>query len=79
MPGMMSAEDLDELEALSGTEFQVEWVESMIEHHEGAIEMAEDQLENGEFPAALDLAEHIADAQSDEIETLERLEEKLGS
>ena len=79
MPGMMSAEDLDELEALSGTAFQVEWVESMIEHHEGAIEMAEDQLDRGEFPAALDLAEHIADAQSDEIETLEQLEEKLSS
>jgi uncharacterized protein (DUF305 family) len=79
MPGMLSAEDLDELESLSGTEFQVEWVASMIEHHEGAVEMAEQELEEGTFPGALHLAEHIADAQSDEIETLERLEEKLGS
>lgn len=79
MPGMLSAEDLDELEARSGTAFQAAWVESMIEHHEGAIEMAEEELEEGNFPDALHLAQHIADAQSDEIETLERLEEKLGS
>ena len=79
MPGMLSAEDLEELESLSGTEFQVEWVEAMIEHHEGAIEMAEQELVDGTFAGALDLAQHIADAQSDEIRTLERLEEKLGS
>ena len=79
MPGMMSADDLDALGSLSGTEFQVEWVESMIEHHEGAVEMAEQELEEGEFRDALHLAEHIVDAQSAEIETLEQLQEKLGS
>ena len=79
MPGMMSADDLAELEALSGPEFEGEWVEAMIEHHEGAVEMAEQEIEDGAFPDALRLARRIADGQGAEIETLEQLEEKLGS
>jgi uncharacterized protein (DUF305 family) len=52
------------------------WLEMMIEHHEGAIEMARTEQATGENPDAIALAEDIETAQADEIGTMERL---LGS
>lgn len=68
--------DLGQLENATGEEFQTLWLESMIEHHEGAIEMAEAQQAEGDYPAAVALAESIVEAQSAEIE---KMEEMLGS
>lgn len=73
MPGMMSAEDLDELAELSGAEFEQEWLELMIEHHEGAVEMAEDEIEDGAFPGAITLAEEIVKGQTVEIDQMEQM------
>ena len=60
------------LEAADGDAFETMWLEMMIEHHEGAIEMAEQEVEDGAFPDALRLARRIADGQGAEIETLEQ-------
>lgn len=76
MPGMMSGEELDDLEAMSGEGFEEMWLEMMIEHHEGAIEMAETEIDEGKFPAAIDLAEQIRDSQQAEVEQMEQM---LGS
>jgi uncharacterized protein (DUF305 family) len=76
MPGMMSADDMAELDAASGEEFQIMWLEMMIEHHEGAIEMAQTEIENGKFPDAVKLAESIETAQAAEVEQMQGL---LGS
>jgi uncharacterized protein (DUF305 family) len=76
MPGMMSADQMAELEAAKGAEFQQMWLEMMIEHHEGAIEMAQTEQSDGKFGPAKDLAENIESAQQDEISTMENL---LGS
>ena len=76
MPGMMSAEDMAELEAAQGAEFEQMWLEMMIEHHDGAIEMAETEQEDGEYPDATALAEEIEKAQTAEITTMNEL---LGS
>lgn len=73
MPGMMSAEEMDELQDASDAEFQDMWLEMMIEHHEGAIEMAEDEQEDGEFADAIALAETIESSQQAEIATMEGL------
>ncbi len=75
MPGMMTGEELDELEAASGSAFQSLWLEMMIEHHRGAIEMARTEIEDGEFPDAVVLAEAIVDGQTAEIEQLEQLQD----
>jgi uncharacterized protein (DUF305 family) len=45
----------------------------MIAHHEGAIEMADDVLADGESPAVRDLAERIVAAQADEIAQMRAL------
>lgn len=73
MPGMMSADDIDALENTSDTEFQEMWLEMMIEHHEGAIEMAKSEQEDGRYKPAVDLAGDIVDSQSQEVATMQDL------
>ncbi len=73
MPGMMSADEMEALEAAAGEEFEQLFLEMMIEHHEGAIEMATTEQSAGEHPEAIELAETIIDAQQDEIEQMEAL------
>ncbi|QBX56763.1 DUF305 domain-containing protein [Nocardioides seonyuensis] len=73
MPGMMTSEDMDALENASDEEFQDMWLEMMVEHHEGAVEMAETEQEDGQFKDAVELAGQIIDAQNKEIETMNGL------
>lgn len=73
MPGMMSGEDMDALENASDAEFSDMWLKMMIEHHEGAIEMAETEQGEGRFKPAVDLAGTIVEAQTAEIDTMEKL------
>ncbi|AII05445.1 DUF305 domain-containing protein [Rhodococcus opacus] len=65
--GMMSADQMDALTALSGTEFDRQWLTMMIEHHEGAIDMANTELADGENPEAKQMATDIVTAQQKEI------------
>lgn len=76
MPGMMSAEDMTALADAPDREFQAMWLQMMIEHHAGAIEMAEAQTGDGQFQPALDLAEDIVASQTAEVEMMEGM---LGS
>ncbi|PWN04360.1 DUF305 domain-containing protein [Nocardioides silvaticus] len=76
MPGMMSQEQMDELEAASGAEFEQMFLTMMVEHHEGAIEMAKTEQADGEYPDAIALAEEIEKSQTAEITTMNEL---LGS
>ncbi|QWF23713.1 DUF305 domain-containing protein [Nocardioides sp. LMS-CY] len=73
MPGMMSPDEMDELQDASNAAFQDLWLTMMIEHHQGAIEMARTEQEDGAFDEAVTLAETIASAQQQEIETMEGL------
>ncbi len=73
MPGMVSREQIVELQSLSGVEMEILFLELMIEHHIGAVEMAEGILELSEHPAVTKLAQAIVDSQSSEIELMETL------
>ena len=73
MPGMMSAADMTALEDAPDGDFQTMWLEMMIEHHSGAIDMAEAETEQGQYKPAIDLAEEIAESQAGEIQTMEDL------
>ncbi|WAB80460.1 DUF305 domain-containing protein [Microcella daejeonensis] len=66
----MGADDEAELEAASGAEAGEVFLEQMIVHHEGAIDMAEDVLDDGEHPGVRDLAESIIESQAEEIELM---------
>lgn len=76
LPGMMSAEDMASLEDAPDAEFQDRWLEMMIQHHTGAIEMARTEQDDGRYKPAVTLAEDIVTAQSAEIEEMTSL---LGS
>jgi uncharacterized protein (DUF305 family) len=72
-PTMMTDEDLADLEAAQGQEFEDMWLEMMIEHHEGAIEMAKEEQSDGVFKPAIDLAESIETSQQAEIDHMREL------
>lgn len=76
MPGMMSEQEMRALEKAPDTEFQDMFLEMMIEHHRGAIEMAQTEQADGQFGPAVRLAEEIERSQQAEVEKMERL---LGS
>jgi len=71
--GMMSQDELAELENASDAEFQDMWLEMMIEHHTGAVAMATAEQEDGQYAPAVDLAGQIIDSQTKEISTMREL------
>lgn len=73
MSGMMSDEDMTALADADGADFDRQFLEMMAEHHRGAIEMAEVELDEGESPDALQLAQLIMDTQTEEIVEIEEL------
>lgn len=73
MEGMLSADEMKDLAALRGAEFDTAWMEGMIRHHEGAITMAEDVAAKGKQPEVKALAEQIVAAQRAEIDEMRAL------
>ena len=76
MSGMMTEADMQNLRQASGAEFDEMFLEMMVAHHQGAIEMAQSQQEEGQNVDAVALAEEIATAQTAELEKMQNL---LGS
>lgn len=73
MPGMMSDDEMGDLMGTSGPGFDRMFLTMMIEHHEGAIEMANTEQSEGTFPDAIELAEDIESSQTAEIQTMRGL------
>lgn len=73
MPGMMTNEEMTTLKQASDAEFQQMWLEMMIKHHAGAIDMAHTEEDDGTFSGAVALAASIATSQQAEIDSMEKL------
>ena len=73
MSGMMSDEDMQLLAETGAPESDRLFLEQMIAHHRGAVEMAEVEIETGSDPAATELAQTIVTTQATEIEAMESL------
>lgn len=71
--GMMSMEEMSQLENATGAGFDRMWMQMMIKHHEGAIAMAQTELKTGSNADAKQLAQTIVDGQAKEIETMKSL------
>lgn len=73
MAGMMSDSDMQELDAAEGAEAERLFLTRMIEHHTGAIEMAQTEIDDGQDPDAIEMAEGIVATQEDEISRMRAL------
>jgi uncharacterized protein (DUF305 family) len=65
--GMMSDGDMSELESATGADAGRIFLNQMIQHHEGAIDMATAEVEDGQHPDAVTLAENVITSQTAEI------------
>ncbi len=73
MEGMMSEEDMQALSDAQAADAARLFLEQMIAHHEGAVDMAQTEIEDGQFPDAVEMARTIVDTQQQEIETMREL------
>ncbi len=73
MPGMMSAEQMADLSAASGTDFDRMFLQMMIEHHQGAVEMSATEIAAGQNVEAVALARSITESQTAEIARMQEL------
>lgn len=71
MEGMLTEEQLQALRDAEGPEAARLFLEGMIEHHQGAVDMAKTQLDDGQNPQARALAEDVIAAQEREIAQME--------
>jgi uncharacterized protein (DUF305 family) len=71
--GMMSADEMAKLDKASGAAFDTMFVEMMIRHHQGAIEMAKIEQKDGKNAKAKELATRIETAQTAEISEMQTL------
>lgn len=73
MPGMMSDQQMQQLGAATGPEFDRMFLQMMIQHHTGAIQMSQTELRDGQNPDAKALAQQIIAAQQAEITQMQAL------
>ncbi len=78
MAGMASEEDMAKLATLESPEFDELFLNLMIVHHEGALDMVS-MLDGTEEPEAKELAKHIVEVQKAEIALMNQLLQQLGS
>jgi uncharacterized protein (DUF305 family) len=76
MPGYASPEDLEALHEADGEEAEIIFLELMIPHHQGGVEMAEAAVDLASVDYVVTFAENMAEAQDSEIELLESLLEE---
>lgn len=73
MPGMATQEQLQELRSLRGVAAERLFLQLMIAHHQGGVEMAEALLNRSSNSTVTTLATSIINAQKSEIELMQSL------
>lgn len=72
MGGMLTNEQMDALANASGAEFDRLYLEGMIEHHEGALQMTQ-MIEDSDNPEVKKLADDIIRTQTAEIAQMQQI------
>ncbi|MEU2155902.1 DUF305 domain-containing protein [Streptomyces sp. NPDC019396] len=78
IPGMMDDQDMNRLDKARGA-FDTMFLTMMIEHHEGAIDMAKTEKQQGAYVPAKDLADAIITSQTAEITQMRQMLNAEGS
>ncbi|HEX5995318.1 MAG TPA: DUF305 domain-containing protein [Jiangellales bacterium] len=77
MPGMMSEQEMADLQQTTGVDFDRMFTRMMMAHHNGAIQMCHDIAESGANPDVKALAATIEQAQSAEVAQLQTILDRL--
>jgi uncharacterized protein (DUF305 family) len=78
MPGMATPAQMDKLETLTGKPLDIYFLQLMIHHHQGGLPMAQYAAEHATEPYVRNLAQKMAQAQSNEIVQMEQMLRLLG-
>jgi uncharacterized protein (DUF305 family) len=73
MGGMMSGSDMTALKNASGADAGKLFLTQMVQHHQGAIDMANQEVKTGKNTDAVALAKKIVTDQTAEIATMQSL------
>lgn len=79
MPGMLSAEELAQLETASGLEFDRLFLQGMIRHHDGALVMVKDLLSTRGAGQEPELFRFVADVDADQRAEIGRMRALLAT
>ena len=79
MPGMLSPAQLDRLRAARGTEFERLFLEGMIQHHEGAVQMVAALFRSPGAGQDAELFRFASDVDSDQRAEIGRMREMLAA
>lgn len=71
MPGMATPEQLQQLKDAKGTAFDRLWLTLMINHHKGALTMAEEVRKKGVDTRVQEIADDVMVEQTDEINRMQ--------
>lgn len=71
MPGLATGEEFEELDEAEGEDAEIIFLELMIDHHVGGIEMAEAEVELGGEDMVVDFAQGMINAQQSEVDLME--------
>ncbi|MDO4610400.1 DUF305 domain-containing protein [Corynebacterium sp.] len=77
MAGMLTPDQLAAIEAAPGPEAARLYLEGMIAHHQGAVDMAREELDGGSNEQAKKLARSIIDTQESEIAAMREILDQL--
>ncbi|MGX5359062.1 DUF305 domain-containing protein [Kocuria sp. KH4] len=77
MEGMMTEEQMQELEAAEDTEAAEMYLTMMTAHHRGAIDMAQEEVAEGQNPQAIEMAQKVIEDQEAEIQEMDRLLQQI--
>jgi len=71
MSGMAGMGDMGGMNMSPDTAFDIRFIDSMLPHHQGAVAMAQQALQQAEHPEIKRMAQQIVDAQQAEIKQLQ--------
>ena len=77
LEGMLDENEMQQLDLANARDGQRLFLEGMIKHHTGAIELAKREIADGQHPGAVELANKIATTQQHEIEVMTDLLTKI--
>jgi len=77
MPGMLTAEDLAQLDKARSADWDTLFLKAMIRHHEGALKMVDDLFESHGAMQDEDVYKFVSDMYADQTAEIERMQKML--